>query len=176
MGKRSSFPRRKADAYQTTDPRAVKALMPFLFGVNTFAEPCCGEGKMVEQLEAFGLSCCHATDICYGTDALDMKYFGFPDAIITNPPWSRHILHPMIMHFMHSVTQVWLLFDSDWAHTVQAAPYLNHCSHIVAVGRMRWIENTKHSSKDNVSWYRFARRHDSGPHFYGRIPNGHDSE
>ena len=37
----------------------------------------------------------------------------------------------------------WLLFDADWAHTKQAAPYLRHCSHIVSVGRVHWMAGTQ---------------------------------
>ena len=62
MGKRSSFERREADFYPT--PRAaVLPLIPFLRGIRTFAEPCCGEGDLVRHLESFGLRCTYAGDI-----------------------------------------------------------------------------------------------------------------
>jgi hypothetical protein len=41
-----------------------------------------------------------------------------------------------------------------WASTVQAAPFLPRCSDIVAVGRVKWIEGTKHTGFDNFAWYR----------------------
>jgi hypothetical protein len=89
------------------------------------------------------------------------------DAIITNPPWSRPILHKMILHFQR-LKPTWLLFDSDWAYNRMAAPYLDTCSDIVAVGRLKWIEGTTHSGKDNCSWYRFWCRHHGLTKFHGR--------
>jgi len=72
---------------------------------------------------------------------------------ITNPPWDRKILHPMIEHFrMQAPT--WLLFDADWQHTVQAAQFLKYCSRIVSVGRVSWMENGT-QGKDNCCWYKF---------------------
>ena len=76
MGKRSNFPRRERDFYPT--PRAaVLPLIPWLRGVRTFAEPCCGDGALVRHLESFGLRCVYAGDIAdrpgrtrhYGTSA-----------------------------------------------------------------------------------------------------------
>lgn len=170
MGKRSDFERRKNDAYQTPKS-AVVPLLPFLHGVYTFAEPCAGEGKLVMWLEHFGLSCEYATDIATGTDALTslslelMK--GKVDAIITNPPWTRELMHPMIQRFQR-IAPTWLLFDADWVHTKQAIPYIDQCSHIVSVGRVKWIEDSKHTGKDNVCWHRFHYQHTGGPRFYAR--------
>lgn len=164
MGKRSEFTRRPMDAYQTIDPKAVTALLPFLDGVSTFAEPCCGEMFLVNRLEQCGLACVYYSDIERGHDALNACGFNEPDAIITNPPWSRDLLHSMILHFQR-IAPTWLLFDADWAHTKQARPYLRQCSHIVSVGRLRWIEGTKQTGKDNCAWYRFDANHSAGPQF-----------
>ena len=169
MAKRSDFPRRPQDAYDTIDPRAVAALVPFLRrdGVRTFAEPCCGNGHLLDQLTAHGLRCVLASDIRGGIDALTLPDFNRPDAIITNPPWTRKILHPMIQHFVrHAPT--WLLFDSDWAYNAEAAPYLSLCTDIVVVGRLKWIAGTPHQGKDNVSWYRFAVRRSGQTVFHNR--------
>jgi hypothetical protein len=43
--------------------------------------------------------------------------------IITNPPWSRDILHPLILRFV-SLRPTWLLFDADWLYTKQAKAYM----------------------------------------------------
>ena len=103
-----------------------------------------------------------------GRRRLTETHFGSVDAIITNPPWTRAVLHPMIMHFQQ-FHPTWLLFDSDWAYNKQAKPYLEHCSDIVAVGRLRWIASSKMSGKDNCSWYRFWHKHNGGPRFHGRL-------
>src|SRR3954447_22080785 len=107
MGKRSAFERRPGDFYPT--PReAVAPLIPHLRGVRNFAEPCAGDGALVRYLESFGLCCTYAGDIATGQDALDCDCFGGVP-IITNPPWTRKVLHPMIEHFMQSAPFAWLL-------------------------------------------------------------------
>lgn len=173
MSKRTpGLARRPQDAYQTIDPRAVQALLPHLDGIKSFAEPCSGEGYLVAQLKAAGLRCHHDSDILDATedcDAFQLTTYDIEgaDAIITNPPWTREILHPLIRHFQ-ALKPTWLLFDSDWAYNRHAAPYLTLCSDIVAVGRLRWIEGTTMSGKDNCSWYRFDIWHVGGTRFHGR--------
>jgi hypothetical protein len=168
MGKRSDFERRKNDAYQTPEP-AVVPLIPHLLGIRTFAEPCAGKGKLIKALEAHGLRCTFADDIENGFDAtIDMKSVEARfDAIITNPPWTREILHQMIVEFQY-IAPTWLLFDADWIHTRQSAPFIDQCSHIVSVGRVKWIEDSKFTGKDNVAWHRFHAQHTGGPRFVGR--------
>ena len=84
--------------------------------------------------------------------------------IITNPPWDRKILHPMIEHFS-KLKPTWLLFDVDWAHTKQSAPYMKKCAKIVSVGRIKWFGNM--TGKDNCAWYLFYKN-DIETKFYGR--------
>ncbi|MDR9813091.1 hypothetical protein [Rhizobium hidalgonense] len=168
MGKRSTFERRKNDAYQTP-PSAVLPLIPFLRGIRTFAEPCVGEGKLAGALVAHGLKCAFSGDIETGFDAitsLSLEVVKF-DAIITNPPWTRELLHPMIQRFQ-SIAPTWLLFDADWVHTRQAIPFIDQCSHIVSVGRVKWIEDSQFTGKDNAAWHRFHVQHTGGPRFFAR--------
>src|SRR6478736_1429563 len=107
MGKRSSFERREADFYPT--PRAaVLPLIPHLRGIRSFAEPCAGAGDLVRHLEEFGLRCVYAGDIRNGQDALELDHYGAADSIITNPPWSRDVMHRLIMHFQ-DIAPTWLL-------------------------------------------------------------------
>ena len=176
MGKRSSgvFPRRAQDAYFT--PLApVRFLIPHLRGVKTFVEPCAGKGDLVEHLESFDLECLFQSDIIphkFSSPSIDVLsddwQYGYqhPDTIITNPPWTRRILQPMILKFQQ-VAPTWLLFDADWAFTSQALPYLDQCSNIVAVGRVSWMGNGI-AGKDNCAWYRFDKQHEGGPTLYGR--------
>jgi hypothetical protein len=174
MGKRSDFVRRKADAYDTIDPRAVRVLLPHLKRgrIRTFAEPCNGMSHLQRQLEGIGLRCIYANDILNGEeddDALRMTPYDLEgvDAIITNPPWTRRLLHPLILHFS-KLKPTWLLFDADWAFNKHSGPYLEQCSDIVAIGRLRWIEGTTMTGKDNAAWYRFDARHYNGTKFHGR--------
>ena len=164
MSKRSNFPRVANDFYATPLP-AVLPVIAWLRGVRTFAEPCCGNHDLVRHLESQGLRCVFAGDISAGQDALARTDYGSPDAIITNPPWTRSALHPLIVHFAR-IAPTWLLLDSDWSNTKQAIPYLKFCTNILAIGRVNWIAGTDPCGKDNASWYRFDARHSTGPFFH----------
>lgn len=175
MGKRSDFPRRPMDAY-ATPMKAVLPLLPFLRRDNilTFDEPCSGDGDLVDALRCHGLDCLYSGDIKHGFDALQVPKFR-ADAVITNPPWTRQLMHPLIWHFMRTAWQVWLLFDADWIHTQQATPLLRHCTDVVSAGRQKWIADSAHSAKDNCAWHRFFLDHTSGPKFHSRyeeVPSG----
>ena len=137
-------------------------LIPFLRGVRTFAEPCCGDGALVRHLESFGLRCVYAGDIATGQDALALDHYGAADAIITNPPYTRELMHRLIAHFQR-IAPTWLLLDYDWAATKQAAPFMPHCSDIVTLPRLKWFEDSKDTGKDNHAWYRFDARHSERP-------------
>ena len=138
MGKRSNFERIPRDFYPTPHA-AVPPLIPHLRGVRTFAEPCCGDGALVRHLESFGLRCVYAGDIATGQDALALDTYGDADAIITNPPYTRELMHRLIAHFQR-IAPTWLLIDYDWSATKQAAPYMPHCSDIVILPRLKWFE------------------------------------
>jgi predicted nucleic acid-binding Zn ribbon protein len=172
MGKRSSF-RRVARDFYPTPFKAVPPLIPYLRGVRTFAEPCAGGGALVRHLEGAGLRCAYAGDIATGRDALARHSYGAADAIITNPPYTRELMHRLIEHFQR-IAPTWLLIDYDWAATKQAAPFLPHCSDIVILPRLKWIEGSKDTGKDNHAWYRFDAHHSSGPVFHARgaVPMG----
>lgn len=160
MGKRSEFERNERDFYRTP-LEAVLPLLPHIEG-QYFYEPCAGDGALVNHLESFGIRCSGMSDIepqlenIDKVNALDIKIDTYKtDIVLTNPPWKRHILHKIINHFRVQC-DTWLLFDSDWFHTVQAAPYLKYCSKTVSVGRVSWMENGM-SGKDNCSWYCFQK-------------------
>jgi len=168
MGKRSNFERRPADFYPT--PReAVLPLIPYLHlrGIRRFAEPCAGDGALVRHLEFFGLRCVYAGDIRSGQDALALDHYGAADAIITNPPYTRELMHRLIAH-LQRIAPTWLLLETDWASTLQSVPFLPSCTDIVTIGRVKWIEGSKYTGKDNHAWYRFDIRHKSGPVFHAR--------
>lgn len=161
MGKRSSFERRPMDFYATPEA-AVLPLLPYLPRQTRFCEPCAGEGDLIRHLEKHGHQCASAFDLNPESvhpelDALHLasEHLAGSDYIITNPPWSRNILHGMIDRFA-SLAPTWLLFDADWAFTKQAIPYMDYCQMIVAVGRVKWIEGSKNTGKDNCAWYNFS--------------------
>ena len=85
-------------------------------------------------------------------------------------PRTRRLLHDLIEHFLGIVPAApfWLLIDLDWVATLQAVPYLPHCSDIVIIGRVRWIEGSKYDGKDNYGWFRFDCRHNGATAIHRR--------
>ncbi len=167
MGKRSDFKRRPQDTYDTP----AEAVAPLIRHLNcnghSFWEPCAGAFALGTALMDAGLNCSFASDIsprAGGVVKMDaMTTIISPrltligaDMIITNPPWTRQILHPMIDHF-RSMRPTWLLFDANWMHTKQAIPYLPFCHKIVSVGRVKWSPDSPHTGKDNAAWCLFDR-------------------
>lgn len=179
MGKRSNFERRERDFY----PTPYEAVIPLMNHIAThdfngnpfrFAEPCAGNGVLVNHLESFGLKCYWASDIDPQLDGIVMadaltitNPLQWSDMIITNPPWDRKILHPMIEHFKSQNEVTWLLFDADWMHTKQAIPYIKYCHTIVSIGRVKWVPESKKTGKDNCCWYKFVQ-HETKTQFIGR--------
>ena len=90
--------------------------------------PCAGDGRLVNHIKVHGGICTWASDIepqadfVLKADALNVEP-QVADCVITNPPWNRKILHPMIEHFSDRIP-TWLLFDADWMHTKQSVPFI----------------------------------------------------
>ena len=171
MGKRSPGFKRKPSDFYPTPPKGVKPLRPFLEaeGIITFAEPCNGNDNLTRELESFGLKCVYRGDIRKGKDALLQTSFNGAERNITNPPHSRHLLHPLIVH-LSNIAPSWMLVDADWMHTKQAIPYLPLCTTIVPIGRLKWFEDSPHTGKDNFCWYRFDAKHKGPTIIHGRTP------
>lgn len=174
MGKRSNFDRIPRNFYPTP-AEAVRPLLPHLPADFSFVEPCAGAGDLVRHLDSDDRRCVWQFDIepqaddVDRFDAFDMRLFkwGPPDLIITNPPWDRSVLHPMIAHFS-AQRPTWLLFDADWMHTRQAAQFMPLLRKVVSVGRLKWIPNSKMTGKDNCAWYLFDRQTEGPVQFIGR--------
>tara|TARA_B110000211_G_scaffold59770_1_gene67260 strand:+ start:2390 stop:2920 length:531 start_codon:yes stop_codon:yes gene_type:complete len=176
MGKRSDFERVERDFY----PTPIEAVLPLVFHLpdfGLFAEPCAGDGRLVRHIEQLtDLKGYWMTDIeplCDSVgvgNALADQIVGC-DICITNPPWNRKILHPMIENLATQMP-TWLLFDADWMHTKQSAPYQKWLEKVVSVGRVKWIEGSKSVGKDNCCWYLFNAKKSVGTpvRFYGRLP------
>jgi len=153
MGKRSNFKRKKRDFY-STPIEAVEPLIKHLSQDFTFAEPCAGNGALCRHLEYYGGNCLWASDIEPQHEGIIKKDFTEvqnikSEYVITNPPWDRNILHPLI-DFFRVKKPTWLLFDADWMHTKQAIPFMVSCKKIISIGRVKWFGNT--TGKDNCVW------------------------
>ena len=90
-----------------------------------------------------------------------------PDYFITNPPWNRELLHPMI-ESLSNIAPTILLFDADWMHTKQSIPYLPRLKSIISIGRIKWIPDSKMTGKDNCCWYWFDKNNNQNITFHGR--------
>ena len=172
MAKRSNFKRVERD-YYPTPYEAVVPLFPHLPSDGfTYCEPCAGDGRLVLHLLSAGSQCVSAYDIEPQVEWVERKdalttLTGNIDYFITNPPWDRKILHPLILH-LSMQAPTWLLFDADWMHTKQAIPYLKYCQKIVSVGRVKWIADSPHTGKDNACWYLFDFYNTDQTLFYGQ--------
>lgn len=177
MGRRSDFEPHPRNYYKTWDPRASPPLLTQLPPNSTFYEPCVGDGSLVRQLEGLFHRCVGASDI----EPLDPRFPNRKDAlelteldvagadfIITNPPFERKILHPMIAHFAN-LRPTWLLLDSEWKNTKQARPYQHLLKRIVVIGRLKWIENSLHDAKDSCEWLLFDAKNTGPTQFLGRL-------
>lgn len=171
MGKRSNFARVERDFYATPES-AVSPLLPFLRPGTRYAEPCAGDGTLIGWLGDGGHHCASAYDIepqvctVWRHDART-RLVGNIDCFITNPPWARPILHELIVHLSNQ-HPTWLLFDADWMHTRQAAPFLSRLRQIVSIGRVKWIPDSPHTGKDNCCWYLFTAPSNVPALFFGR--------
>lgn len=157
MAKRSDFERITNDFYRTFDPKAHAALArvqdPCLY-----YEPCVGQHDLVNGLAPYGFTCTGFSDIEKDARTLTEDDIGQAEYIISNPPWSRKLLHELIEHFV-TLRPTWLLFDANWANTAQSSRFVSdYCTDIVAVGRLKWIPGTNMSGKDDCAWYRFNKK------------------
>lgn len=164
MGKRSNFERRPRDFYPTPH-EAVEPLLMQL-PVNTwFIEPCVGQGDLVNHLEKHGHKCVWSSD--HEVDARTHQYGKEGECFITNPPWDRKLLHPIINN-LRNQKKTWLLFDTGWMFTKQAMPFLPYCEKIVTVGRVKWIPGSPYGSLDDCAWYLFREKAITRTLFYGK--------
>lgn len=173
MGKRSTFERIPRDFYPTP-AEAVAPLLPHLAQGTVFVEPCAGDGALIRHLEAEGLMCSYAFDIApqecgihVGDATIELSAGYGADCFITNPPWARPILHAIIRN-LSARKPTWLLFDADWMHTRQAAPFMPILRKVVSVGRVKWIADSPFTGKDNCCWYLFDANSTGLTEFFGR--------
>jgi len=157
----SDFERKELDKYYTPY-EAVIPLLPHLPRCTEFIEPCAGDGRLIRHLESAGHRCLYACDIKpegEGIEQRDVLFFDAPlppcRMVISNTPWNRKVLHPMIDLFRNHADS-WLLFDAGWMFTAQAKPYLTFCNKIVTVGRISW-EGNGISGTEDCAWYLFTK-------------------
>jgi hypothetical protein len=155
-----AFQRNINNLYET--PRsAIEPLLVFLKddGIETFAEPCCGHWAIVTQLKLAGYRCLSATDITDGIDARTIHYDPVPDIIVSNPPYdrSRKIMRAIIDNCRRQAP-TWMLLEADFAYNRSSVELMDYCDDIVAIGRIKWIKDSKNTGTANYAWYKFGAR------------------
>ena len=182
MGKRSDFARVENDFYPTP-PEAIPFLRPFLPRRFTFCEPCAGDGQLVRLIERIGGDCLAQYDIeprhplvQFGrAHNMLSQHLRGAEFIITNPPWTRDILHQLILRFSRLAVPCWCLWDANWMFTDQGAMFMdwrrgqNRIHKIVAVGRLTWIPGTDETGKDDAAWFLVGPPVSAPPAFYPRF-------
>lgn len=167
MGKRSHFEKIPKDKYYTWDKRAGEKFKPYAKTGIKYAEPFAGDGDLIKQLSDIGLECVFECDIesenpiitirdAFTITKDDLKKANVEE-IITNPPWTREILHKVLDHFVPMGYPLWIILDANWLFTKQSVIYRQKwLTDIVPIGRMKWIPNTTMAGKDDVVWLRFS--------------------
>lgn len=172
MGKRSDFERRENNYYPTPERAVLQLVDHITINDIRYVEPCAGNGALISHLSKQNAVCVGAWDIEPKIDKypegelvqtanifdIDLRQYCDDhnvDYIITNPPWSRDELHDMIVYFS-DIRPTWLLFDANWLNTKQARSYRDRLSKYAPVGRLKWIEGTSQTGKDDSAWYLFT--------------------
>ena len=169
MGRRSDgFEKRPNDFYATPAPQA-EIIARRLAPRTRFIEPCAGDGALVMALEAAGHVCVAASDIeprdpeIATRDGADAGRALSEYTIVTNPPWSRELLLPLLDAWIESpARQVWLLLASTHLMNRYSGPYAPRTAEIIPAGRPKWIADSKWSAKDDACWVRLVGGGDFG--------------
>jgi hypothetical protein len=174
MGKRSDRPRLPRDFYPTPQ-KAVEPLIPHLWDIEWYVEPCAGNGALVEAIcNLEGPNFEWAGDLEPMKDGIEehdaregLPYLKYANAIITNPPHKKDVLFPLLDIWLESCKIVWLLLNADVAHKISFAKYMAKCEKVVSIGRVKWFPESNAASLENFAWYRFG--HSGQPtQFVGR--------
>lgn len=158
----------KARSFYATPASAVLPVVPFLVrdGIQTFAEPCVGDGRLVNHLTNHGFRCVAQGDINdnFRTDATqwDRDDFKGADAVITNPPWDDWIM-PSIMVHQSFFVPCWFLVYWDWLANIGVSHLVESLvTDAVPIGRVKWIADSPSVGFDNACWIRMSTDKEPG--------------
>lgn len=176
IGKRSNFERVERDFYPTPK-EAVTPLRSVLQAV-WFCEPCAGDGSLVKHLESSipGAVCILATDIepqqdwilSVDANTLTGEQLLNCDMVITNPPFSWHMLEPLLTRWIDLLPTL-VLLPADFMHNRRSQKFMRNCKWILPIGRVKWIADSTMSGKENYCWYLFDKTSDRQTLFLERL-------
>lgn len=155
---------RQLDDFYPTPEAAVPFLQPHIAPATKYVEPCAGDGALINHLwHHLHIICAKAIDTTPRDKSVELgnalllsrRHVLGADLIITNPPYDRAVMHPIINR-CRQLLPSWFLLEADWLFTKQAADLLAYADKIVAVGRLKLIADSKTSGFDNYCWVRFG--------------------
>lgn len=88
-------------------------------------------------------------------------------AVITNPPWlndskSRFQLLRFLNYILHAKCSAIFLLNGNlvhnkgsWQNRTYGYSLMDRCQHVLPIGRLKWIEGSEHSGKEDCCWYFF---------------------
>jgi len=169
VGKREANKKEKSprDYYSTIDPDAIKPLLPYLHD-KKYYEPCGGSGELITLVNALSnAKCLGSCDIhplkegiiqksCMSLSQKDLLGVDF---LLSNPPFTKENLLPMIDH-LASLKPTWLLLPADMLHNLYMVQHLRYCDIVLSVGRLCWFPDEKGKfvkGVDNYCFYRFDK-------------------
>lgn len=173
----TNFKRNDRDFYKTP-LTPIQSLIPHLPNNLSFCEPCAGAYDLVNNLTQLrpDISCNAAFDIFPQDDRIitksaaditenDIKGI---DMFITNPPFKWDMFEPILTNLL-LLRPTWFLIPADFMHNKRMVPYMEKCSKLVSVGRVKWFDDSKATSTDNFCWYKFEKTTVSYTEFHHRL-------
>lgn len=153
----------------------------------SYGEPCFGEGALTRILTRHlkGLAFCgHASDLHpeRAPEGLNVRKLDartltrsdlerHVDLWITNTPWQRTHLHPIIDN-LTKVAPLWCILPAEFAHRRRNYDYLRKCTHILPVGPVQFRPTKSGNGFFCYAWYRFVDEWQQDyPSFMPRWPN-----
>ena len=157
---RAKFERAEKDFY-ATPIEPVRPLLHHLPPRCRFIEPCGGAGDLIRHLEAHGHDCVVSVDpeprsprVTVGTaETVDT---GAAEISITNPPFRKGMIVPILRAAMGWSIASWWLLPSDMLINQYFAPFAPHIVQVVPIGRIVWFDRgadeKTHPSTENFCW------------------------
>ncbi|TRD16945.1 hypothetical protein [Palleronia caenipelagi] len=179
MGKRSAYPRRRLDCYDTP-PEAVVPLIGHLAPGVRYWEPCAGSGALLTALAGHAM-CVGATDIeprsrlvrRAAAEALTARRIAKagPETFITNPPYpsngSKGEPTLGLIRHLAAILPTWMLLPFDFTANQYFASVAPICAKILPIGRVSWMFNGK-GGNENSAWVLFDAAHVGPTRFFAR--------
>lgn len=94
---------------------------------------------------------------------INLYQLNYAEVVITNPPYSKWMLHPIIDNLVQ-IAPTWMLLSSDFMHRRASAPYMKRCEKVVSAGQIRWFGDS--TGRYTSCWYLFTEV-EKTTRFYG---------